>query len=293
MGLMGTLAKVAIGYATARGVDRMAGGQGLGGLLGGGAHVKGKHPASSAQAQMGEMLAGKSPQSPDALQSMTDKLKANGIDISALMGGAGGGNNPMAAMMDKMKQGGFDLSALMGGGTGGSGGGTAERGPLLSSAASGGGTGLAGVLAAAGGAASLQGKGIAGALDQFNTGQTAPEAERSAALMLRAIIQAAKSDGKIDKSEKAKILETVGADADEDDIAFVKAELAAPVDVEKLAEDTPQEQRMQVYSASLMAIRVDTQAEADYLDSLAKAMSLDEPTVNMLHMQMGIQPLYN
>ena len=35
MSLMGTLAKVAIGYAAARGVDRMSGGQGLGGLFGG------------------------------------------------------------------------------------------------------------------------------------------------------------------------------------------------------------------------------------------------------------------
>ena len=52
MGLMGTLAKVAIGYAAARGVDKMSGGQGLGSLLGGGAQIKGEHPASAAQAQM-------------------------------------------------------------------------------------------------------------------------------------------------------------------------------------------------------------------------------------------------
>ena len=35
MSLMGTLAKVAIGYAAARGVDHLSGGQGLGGLMGG------------------------------------------------------------------------------------------------------------------------------------------------------------------------------------------------------------------------------------------------------------------
>jgi uncharacterized membrane protein YebE (DUF533 family) len=41
-----------------------------------------------------------------------------------------------------------------------------------------------------------------------------------------------------------------------------------------------------------MTIRVDTEAEAAYLDTLARAMGLDQPTVNNLHMQMGLQPLY-
>ncbi|WP_372836026.1 DUF533 domain-containing protein [Puniceibacterium confluentis] len=290
MGLMGTLAKLAIGYAAARGVDKMAGGQGLGGLLGGGAQIKGAHPASSAQAQMGNMLAGKAPQGTDAMQSMMEKFKATGFDLSAFAGQAGGGANPMAAMMDKMKSSGFDLSALMGAAAGA--GSTAEKGPLLSSADQNG-AGMAGLFAAAGGVAAMQGKSVAGMLDQFKISETAPEAEKSAALMLRAMIQAAKADGAIDKAEKAKILETIGDDAAPDDIAFVKEQLKAPVDVKALAADTPKEQRMQVYSASLMTIRVDTQSEAEYLDALAQAMELDEPTVNMLHMQMGLQPLYN
>jgi uncharacterized membrane protein YebE (DUF533 family) len=42
-----------------------------------------------------------------------------------------------------------------------------------------------------------------------------------------------------------------------------------------------------------MAIRLDTQPEAQYLDALARAMELDQPTVNALHMQMGVQPLYS
>jgi uncharacterized membrane protein YebE (DUF533 family) len=42
-----------------------------------------------------------------------------------------------------------------------------------------------------------------------------------------------------------------------------------------------------------MAIRLDTQPEAEYLDALARAMDLDQPTVNALHMQMGVQPLYS
>ncbi|KMK67312.1 tellurite resistance TerB family protein [Puniceibacterium sp. IMCC21224] len=289
MGLMGTLAKVAIGYAAARGVDKLAGGQGLGGLLGGGAQIKGKNPLSSTQAQIGQSMSGQMPTGSNPMQAMMDKMKESGLDLSTLTGGAGGAaGNPMAAIMDKMKESGLDLSALMGGGTPAPG----EKGPLLSSVPSGG-SGLAGMLAAAGGMAAMQGKGLGGLMDQFGTADTSQEADKSAALMLRAMIQSAKADGGIDKDEKAKILETVGDDATPDDIAFVKAQLAAPIDVKGLAKDTPEAQKVQVYSASLMTIRVDTQAEAEYLDALATAMGLDETAVNMLHMQMGLQPLYN
>ena len=56
--------------------------------------------------------------------------------------------------------------------------------------------------------------------------------------------------------------------------------------------ETPEALRAQVYSASLMTIRVDTQEEAEYLNELASAMGLEEPMVNMIHMQMGLKPLY-
>jgi uncharacterized membrane protein YebE (DUF533 family) len=87
-------------------------------------------------------------------------------------------------------------------------------------------------------------------------------------------------------------MELVGDDADPADVAFVREQLEAPVDVAGLARDTPPAQRVPVYSASLMTIRVDTDAEAQYLDALAKALDLDEPTVNALHVQQGVHPLY-
>ncbi len=260
MSLMGTLAKVAIGYAAARGVDHLAGGKGFGGLMGG-AQVSGDNPMAQIQAQMGQM-----------------------------MGGAGGAN-PLAGIMDKLQSGGLDLSSMMGGGATGQDAGA--KGGLMSALGGGGGAGLAGLLAAAGGVAAMGGKNMGGMLDQFaKSGAAASEAEETAALMLRAMIQAAKCDGGIDEAERAKILSTVGEDADAEDIAFVQEHLAAPVDVDALAADTPAVLRTQVYSASLMSIRLDTQPEAEYLDALARAMDLDQPTVNALHMQMGVQPLY-
>lgn len=266
MSLMGTLAKVAIGYAAARGVDKLGGGQGLGGLFGG-AQVKPEEAEADHAPGMGNM------------QEM----------MSQMTGGAGG----LASMQDMMSnmanQAGFDLSGLMGGGTADAGDG--EKGGLLSSQPEGG-AGLAGILAAMGGAAAASGSGVGALLNQFATKDTAPQAEESAGLMLRAMIQAAKSDGKIDADESARIMETVGDDADAEDIAFVRSQLEAPVDVDGLAADTPAHLAMQVYSMSLMPIRVDTAGEAQYLDQLAKALGLSQEAVNALHLQMSVQPLY-
>lgn len=248
MSMMGTLAKLAMGYAAARGVDRLSGGQGLGTLMGGKAQLKGSEPGTAQQAQMGRMM-------------------------------SGGASNPLQDMMEQMQRGG--LGAMLAGA--GLGGGTGAEGS---------GAGMASILAAAGGASAMGGKGIGSMIDQFNAAGGSAQAEEAAGLMLRAMIQAAKADGEIDAAEKARLLDTIGEAASEEDIAFVEAQLAAPVDPEALARDTPEAQKTQVYAASLMTIAVDTDDEAEYLDRLAKSMGLSEVAVNQLHMQMGLQPLY-
>lgn len=281
MSLMGTLAKLAIGYAAARGVDKMSGGGGVGALFGGAqiapddAQAEQAPGAGNMQDMMAQMGGGSSGMG--GVQDM----------ISQMTKGGGMGN--MQDMISKMaSQAGFDLSAMTGGGSAAAG----DKGGLLSSKPDGG-PGLAGVLAALGGAAAMSGQGAGAMIDQFNTSQTAPQTEEVAGLMLRAMIQAAKSDGEIDSDEQAKIMEIVGADANAEDISFVRTQLAAPVDVESLAADTPEPLKPQVYSMSLMSIRLDRQSEAEYLDSLARALGLNQQAVNALHLQMGVQPLYS
>lgn len=276
MSLMGTLAKLAIGYAAARGVDKLSGGAGLGALLGGGAQVKGSEPGTDLQAQMGKMWSG---DAATPLQEMMAKFQETGAA------------NPLQEMMSKMQEGGF--GAMFGAAGLAPSDAGSPKGGLLSALSGEGGAGLPAMFAAAGGAAAMSGKGVGAMLDQVSSAGTPPEAEQAAGLMLRAMIQAAKSDGGIDKAEQAKILETVGEDASAEDLAFVKTQLSAPVDPETLAAETPEAQKAQVYAASLMTIRVDTDAEAEYLDRLAKAMGLSELVVNQLHMQMGLQPLYS
>lgn len=284
MGLMSTLAKVALGYAAARGVDQLGKNQGLGGLLGGA-----KVAPDQAQAKQNATVEamGQIP-GMDQLKGMMGQMQETGAqgmgnmqDMFAKMLGAGGGAGMNLDAMTSGLMGGFG-GASAGASDSGSGGG------LLSGA---GGAGLAGLLAMAGGAAAASGKGVGSLLDQFKAAPAAPEAEQAAGLMLRAMIQAAKADGDIDAEEKKKILEMV-ADGDAEDLAFVTAQLKAKPDIAGLARDTPDAQKMQVYSMSLMSIRVDTPAEAQYLDQLAAALELDQQVVNMLHVQMGVQPLY-
>lgn len=289
MSLMETLTKMAVGYAAARGVDQTSGGQGLGGLMGGAKIAPQKAAAEQApgmgglQDMMAQLTGGGAAGGAAGMGGLQDM-------ISQMTSGAGGGN--MQDMLSKLAgDSGFDLSALLGGGAAAPD--AADDKDGLLSAASKGGAGMAGVFASLGGAVAASGKGVGGLFDQFNKGAAVPpEAEKSAGLLLRAMIQAAKADGEIDKAEQAKIMETLGDNADAEDMDFVRKQLAAPVDVEGLAADSPDAMKMQVYSMSLMSIRLDTQGEAQYLDSLARALGLNQQVVNALHLQMGVQPLY-
>ncbi|RYH96650.1 MAG: DUF533 domain-containing protein, partial [Acetobacteraceae bacterium] len=113
----------------------------------------------------------------------------------------------------------------------------------------------------------------------------------SAALMLRAVIQAVKCDGELDDAERDRLLQAM-KDADETEVQAVQTELARPVDVKGLAAMVPAGLEPQVYMASLMAIDLDQRAEADYLNELAGALELAPDQVNAIHDKAGVQRLY-
>lgn len=151
--------------------------------------------------------------------------------------------------------------------------------------------GLGGLISAMTGAAAAGGKGmddLLAALGQNNPVSNA--AEENAKLMIRAIIQAAKADGEIDAREREMILEQL-KDADPAERAFVEQELGAPVDPVKLANDTGEAMRAQVYSTSLMAIRPDNAHEIAYLKALAQALGLSDHARDRVHAAMGVRPL--
>lgn len=117
------------------------------------------------------------------------------------------------------------------------------------------------------------------------------EAEMSAALMLRAVIQAVKCDGELDAAERQRLMQAMG-EATEREVQAVQAELQRPVDVAGLARAVPAGLEPQVYMVSLMAIDLDSRAEADYLHQLASALDLSPDEVNAMHDRAGAPRLY-
>lgn len=148
--------------------------------------------------------------------------------------------------------------------------------------------GLGGMMNAMGGAAAATGGSMADMFASFNAGTPIGQAaEDNAKLMIRAMIQAAKADGEIDPEEQAAIMDHL-SDATPEEVAFVKEQLAAPLDPMALARDASEQNKAQIYSMSLMAITVDNRAEVQYLDALASALGLTQETRDQIHLQMGV-----
>lgn len=149
------------------------------------------------------------------------------------------------------------------------------------------GAGAGGALAALGGLGAAGAANAAAMMDQA-TGTTAASAtlEANARLMIRAMIQAAKADGTIDPEERRLVMDHL-TDATPEEIAFVEAEMAAPLDPFALARDTADAARAQVYTAALATIRAEDEAERMFLRNLAMGLSLDAPTVAGIHAALG------
>ncbi|WP_299731405.1 DUF533 domain-containing protein [uncultured Tateyamaria sp.] len=283
MSLMKTLAKVAIGVAVAKGASSMmknrggaqaaGAGGGLGGLLGGLAGGGAQGGAGGLQDMLGG-LSGGAQGGAGGLQDM----------LGGLMGGAQGGAGGLGGLLENL-------------GGGGKGGGLQD---MLGGLA--GGAGAGGLLGALGGAMGNRpasnnasfGEVLNSSFDQTPQEAIEPTAdqEAAAALMLRAMIQAAKSDGKLDEGEQEKLMGQLGGDVDAEEAAFVRGEMQRPVDVNALVAEVPRGLGPQVYAMSLLAIDLDSQAEAQYLHSLAQGLGMDADTVNNVHAQLGVPSLY-
>ncbi|MGI9316297.1 MAG: DUF533 domain-containing protein [bacterium] len=128
--------------------------------------------------------------------------------------------------------------------------------------------------------------------EQFNQGMVHSEACDQATVMVRAMINAAKADGRVDKEEQQKILGKLGS-VTQDEIDFVNNELAESLDVQGFARSVPNGLENQVYAMSLMAIDLDSQGEAKYLHQLGQAMGIEPQVSNKIHQQLGAPVLYS
>jgi len=113
--------------------------------------------------------------------------------------------------------------------------------------------------------------------------QQAPQGESEFALMLvRGMIAAAKADGHIDDQERRRIADKLSLSGiNEDAQKFLADELAAPLDLDAIvASAKTEEQRLELYTASRLAIEPDSRAERGYLDLLAGRLSLPDALVD-------------
>ena len=110
-----------------------------------------------------------------------------------------------------------------------------------------------------------------------------PEAapNEDALLLIRAMIAAANADHAVDEVERHAILEKVTASGlGAEERSFIEEELSHPLDLRALvAQVKSPEMAEQVYAASVLALEVDSDAERNYLQRLASALSLDTATV--------------
>ncbi len=119
-----------------------------------------------------------------------------------------------------------------------------------------------------------------------------PSGQNERALILvQAMINAAKSDGKIDSTEQEAILKRL-SDRSPNTIEFLRAEFAKPLNVREFCASIPIGMEQQVYTMSLIAIDLDTGQEAKYLMDLANGLRLDPAVREQIHQRLGAPSVY-
>lgn len=109
--------------------------------------------------------------------------------------------------------------------------------------------------------------------------------------LVRAMIAAARADGKLDAQESQTIFQRIETlDMEPENRALLVEEMGQPVDMDVIVRSakTP-EIAAEIYVASLLAIDVDTAAEQSYLNMLAARLKLPGELVKELHQQVEIQ----
>lgn len=235
-------------------------------------------------------------------------MVAKGVSGALKGGGAGAGGGLGGLLGGVLSQaGGGGLGSMLGGQQGQQGGAGGLGGMLggLLSGQQGGqqgqaqqGGGLGGLLESLSGGGQQQQGGAGGLGDLLNAALAgneqppSPTAEQQAEICLRAMLNAAKCDGQIDAAEQQKITGQIG-DISPEEAEFIRNEMASPMDFDTFVQSVPKGMEQQVYLMSILAIDLDSQVEAQYLDKLAKGLNIDQQTSNAIHLKLGVPALYS
>lgn len=139
-----------------------------------------------------------------------------------------------------------------------------------------------------GGIGSLLG-GLMGGGDKDQAASAAAAmSDDEATILIKAMCNAAKADGKVDESEVNAIISRAG-DLDAEDEIWLRAELNAPLDMAGFAAQVPADMAADVYAASLLPIEIDTASEVTYLQELGAALGLDGAQRAAIHEELGLR----
>jgi len=105
------------------------------------------------------------------------------------------------------------------------------------------------------------------------------------------MIAAANADGVIDEEERTRILKKLETlDLTGQEHSFMVKELWSPAGLEDIVSQvkSPETAKM-VYTVSLLAIEVDTDAERTYMNTLAQRIGLTESDIEDIYRTLGIE----
>jgi len=119
--------------------------------------------------------------------------------------------------------------------------------------------------------------------------QQQQQVQSLADLTIKAMINAAKADGRIDEDEMQKIAgELQGGEFTQEERDFLLTEVRKPMCTAEIVRAIPNRQvGAQIYAASLLAVEVDSPAEEAYMQQLARDVGLDSQVVQEIHSVLG------
>jgi len=258
---------------------------------GGGMGALGAILAAAAASRMkGSKAGGGSGGAMDMLGSLLDSAASSGKlgGLGSLPGGAApaqrenGGSGGMLGDLVGSFLGGESKKSGGGGGLGG------LVGSLLGGSGGSGGSGGGGLSSILGAVSSRAGGGeFLGLLVGRGQPAAAPEeAQEEAAILIEAMCNAAKCDGTVDEAERTAILGKMG-ELEQEEIDYLRDQLASPLDLKGFLAKVSDDMDEQVYAFSLMAVRLDTQKEAEYFGQLARVLGLDSAGAHAIHERLG------
>ncbi|WPL16266.1 Inner membrane protein YebE [Thiorhodovibrio winogradskyi] len=114
--------------------------------------------------------------------------------------------------------------------------------------------------------------------------------EQKTQLIIKGMMNIAKSDGEISGGEIQRILgkaQESGLGSEEQ--AWMMAEMSKPLNLDAFVAEIPnQEVAAEIYAASLLAVEVDTDEEREYLRQFADKTELQPSVVQMIHQTLGM-----